>query len=368
MLDTMGIIIASNNEANLGELTRLRTASAVPFAGRYRLVDFVLSAFVNSGIANVGIATDHKYQSLLNHLGNGKAWDLARKKEGLLFLPPYSHELRPNGDNRISVLQDALGFFKRSKQQYVVVCDSTNVCNIRFEEIVELHKERHADITVVYQKVDKKSDGEVYIDLDEDKRAIDILSAKDKKKCLNRMVGYYVFTKDLLISLIEDCQLHEKTNFVKDVIAANLSKLNIYGHNFKGYLRTINSVQTFYDVSMELLDYNARGSLFMQEDKILTKSKDRIPTRYLSNSAVRNCVVADGCLIDGVVENSIISRGCVIGKGAVIKNCIIMPDCTVEANAHIECCIFDKQATVRSGKTLVGQPDFPVIVGKRRTI
>jgi glucose-1-phosphate adenylyltransferase len=364
----MGLVIAANNEANLAEITRLRTVAAVPFGGRYRLIDFVLSALVNSGIDNVGIATDHKYQSLLNHLGNGKPWDLARKKEGLLFLPPYSREPRGSGDNRIAVLTDSLGFFRRSKQQYVVLCDCNNVCNIRFEPIVELHKQRNADITVVYQKVAEKAQGETYIELNADCIATDIVYAKDKKKCLNRMVGFYVINKDLLIPLIEECQLHEKTQFIKDIIERNLNKLSIYGHNFTGYLRTVNSVQTFYDVSMELLNTDARVSLFMQDDKILTKSKDRIPTRYLSNAAVKGSIVADGCIIDGEVSDSIISRGVTIGKGAVVKGSIVMPDCTLEANSHIENCIFDKAAVIRSGKTLMGTPDFPVIVGKRRTI
>lgn len=368
MLDTMAIVLASNNEADLGELTRVRTASAVPFGGRYRLVDFVLSNIVNSGINNVGVATDHKYQSLLNHLGNGKPWDLARKKEGLLLIPPYSKDADLTGDSRIDVLSSAIGFLERHKQRYVVVCDATNVCNIQFDEIVELHRQRNADITVAYQEVCCKKPTDSYICVDEAEKINDVIFAKDTRACNNRIVGYYVFTKDRLIRILEACMLHGYNHFIKDVILRNLDKLNIYGHKITTPLRSIYSVQDFYDVSMELFDEGFRNSLFSGESKIRTKSKDRIPARYLQNSKIKNSVVADGSIIDGSVEHSIISRGVHIAKGAIIKDCIIMPDCRIEANVHLECCILDKGCVITSGKTLVGQKDFPIVVGKTRVI
>ncbi len=342
MLDTMGVILACNNEADLGELTRVRAVSALPFAGRYRLVDFVLSGMVNSGMNTVGIATGPVYQSLLNHVGSGKPWDLARKREGLFVLPPA-----PDAE-----------FYG----------DGNNVCNVRFDKIVETHKFNNADITVVYQRVKSKTDGETYVETDETGAVRDVVYAKDRKKCLNRLTGYYVFTKDLLINLLENCMLHGKKRFVKDIIEKNVGKLNIYGYCFDGFLRTIKDIDSYYTVSMELFEFDKRKDIFIPQDKIYTKSKDRVPTRYLSDAVVRSSIIADGCVINGTVENSIIFRGVRVHKGAVVKNSIVMQDGIISADATIGCCILDKNCVLREGKTLIGQPDFPLVVGKHRTI
>lgn len=367
MLDTMGVILACNNEADLGELTRVRAVSALPFAGRYRLVDFVLSGMVNSGMNTVGIATGPVYQSLLNHVGSGKPWDLARKREGLFVLPP-APDAEFYGDSRIAALSGVLRFLERSKERYVVVADGNNVCNVRFDKIVETHKFNNSDITVVYQRVKSKSDGETYVETDETGAVRDVVYAKDRKKCLNRLTGYYVFTKDLLINLLENCMLHGKKRFVKDIIEKNVGKLNIYGYCFDGFLRTIKDIDSYYTVSMELFEFDKRKDIFIPQDKIYTKSKDRVPTRYLSDAVVRSSIIADGCVINGTVENSIIFRGVRVHKGAVVKNSIVMQDGIISADATIGCCILDKNCVLREGKTLIGQPDFPLVVGKHRTI
>lgn len=367
MIDTMGVILACNNEADLGELTRNRTVAAVPFAGRYRLIDFPLSGMVNSGIRTVGIATGHVYQSLLNHVGSGKPWDLARKREGLFVLPP-AQDVVLLGDCRVAVLAGIIRFLERSKEHYVVIADGNSVCNMRFDKIVEEHKAHNADITVVYQKVKSKVDGDVYADVDEQNIVKDIVYAQDRKKCLNRMTGYYIFTKDLLINIIRNCVLHGKKHFVKDIIERNINRLKIYGYCFDGFMRAIKDIDSYFAVSMELFDFNKRKDIFISHDKIFTKSKDRIPTRYLKDACVSNSIIADGCVINGKVENSIIFRGVTVNKGAVIKNSIIMQDSIVSADANLGCCILDKNCVIREGKTLIGQTDFPLVVGKNRTI
>ena len=163
MIDTMGVILTSNADTDLGELTRLRSVAAIPFGGRYRLVDFVLSNLVNSGIVNVGVATEYNYQSLLDHIGSGKPWGLARKQFGLRFLPPFSANSNET-DERIKMLTGVIHYLKRSPQRYVIVADCNNVCNMRFDDVVALHVDSGADLTVVYQQSRDKG---VYIDVDE---------------------------------------------------------------------------------------------------------------------------------------------------------------------------------------------------------
>lgn len=369
MMDTMGVIIACNDKVNLSELERVRSVSALPFGGRYRLIDFVLSGMVNSNIINVGVATDYNYQSLLDHLGSGKPWDLARKKYGLFILPPFArHHENTSGDIEMELLTGILHYMKRSGQKYVVVADCNNICNIRFDDIVAQHRHNEADITVVYQRTDSRKDGEVYATVDDDNIVTSLHYGKGNKKCTNRLVGYYVFTKEVLISMLEKCQLQGKNNFVQDILVASLDRRKVMGYCFEGYLKTITDIDSYYNVSMDLFDSHTRKSLFVADDKILTKTKDKVPTRYLDDADVTSSIIADGCIINGTVENCILFRGVSVEKGAVIKNSIIMQDCVVSEGATLDSVIMDKNCVIRKGKTLIGQPDFPIVVGKRRTI
>lgn len=366
MIDTMGIIFSSNNETDLGELGTIRSVAALPFAGRYRLIDFILSGMVNSGIINVGVTTDYNYRSLLDHLGSGKPWDLARKKYGLFILPPFAENLSKYEDQRMGMILGALHYLKRSQQKYVVVADCNNVCNIRFEEVLARHKESGADLTIIYQDTDKGQPG-LYLDIEGD-RVCGLISKHDEKPRLHRSVGYYVFTKDLLINILERCQSQGKKDVVKDVLELYITRHNVLAYRFDKYLETITDVDSYYRVSMDLLDGDVRKQLFVADDTIFTKVKDKVPTRYLENAVVKNSMIADGCVIDGKVENCILFRGVSVEKGAKLKNCIIMQDTVISRDARLSCTILDKNCVICKGKELVGQPEFPVVVGKRRTI
>lgn len=359
MIDTMGVILTSNADTDLGELTRLRSVAAIPFAGRYRLVDFALSNFVNSGIVNVGVATEYNYQSLLDHIGSGKPWGLARKKYGLRFLPPFSANSNET-DERIKMLTGVIHYLKRSPQQYVIVADCNNVCNMRFDDVVDLHVNSGADLTVVYQN---STDDGVYVDVAEDGR---VTAIADKGN--NRLVGYYVFTKDLLVNVLERYQMHGKKQFYNDLIAGYIRRHKVMGYRFDGYLATITDTASYFRISMDLMNSDIRRSLFIADNRILTKVKDRVPTRYLDNADVADSFIADGCVIDGHVENSILFRGVTVEKGATVKNCIVMQNTVISQDARIQSCIIDKDCVILKGKELVGQPEFPVIVGKRRKI
>lgn len=359
MIDTMGVILTSNNDADLGELTRFRSVAAMPFAGRYRLVDFALSNMVNSGIVNVGVATEYNYQSLLDHLGSGKPWGLARKKYGLRFLPPFS----PNSaetDERIKMLLGVLHYLKRSPQKYVVIADCNNVCNVTFDDVVSRHVEQGADLTVVYQKSREKG---VYINVKDDQTVASL-----SEKSGNRLVGYYVFTKDLLVNVLERYQVLGRKEFFGDLIAGYIKRHKTLAYEFTGYLASVTDTDSYYRVSMDLMRSEVRKNLFISDRHILTKVKDMVPTRYLENANVRNSFIADGCVIDGEVENCILFRGVTIEKGASVKDSIIMQNSVVSQNVRLSACILDKDCVIKKGKELVGQKDFPVVVGKHRTI
>lgn len=366
MIDTMGVVFSSNNETNLGELANVRSVAALPFAGRYRLIDFVLSGMVNSGIINVGVTTDYNYQSLLDHLGSGKPWDLARKKYGLFILPPFARNLDMYEDQRMGMILGILHYLKRSQQKYVLVADCNNVCNIRFDGAFALHKKSGADLTIIYQETDGEQQG-TYLDIEGD-RVCGVVATTDGKPRTHRAVGYYIFTKDLLVNVLERCQSLGKKHFDKDVIEFYIKKHNVVAYRFDNYLATITDVDSYYRVSMDLLNADVRKQLFVADDTIFTKIKDKVPARYLQNASVKNSMVADGCVIDGSVENCILFRGVTVERGAVLKNCIVMQDTVISRNARLSCTILDKNCVIGNGKELVGQPEFPIVVGKRRTI
>ena len=366
MINTMAVILTGGSQHDLGELTRLRIVAAIPFAGRYRLVDFALSNMVNSGIINVGVATDYNYQSLLDHLGSGKPWGLARKKYGLTFLPPFSGS-NANADDRMKMLLSILHYIKRSQQKYVVVADCNIVCNMTFNDAVNQHIDKGAELTVVYAKSDEKQHG-AFVTVQKDGFVSGIADVKDVKKTGNKLVGYYIFTKDLLVNVLERCQMVGKCNFFQDLLGAYFARKKVLGYCFQGYFAQVVDTNSYYQATMDLMNSDVRKGLFFSDNRIITKVKDKAPTKYLMNAQVCNSMIADGCVIDGKVENCILFRGVTVQKGADIKNCIIMQNSVISQNVRLGSCIIDKDCVILAGRELVGQPDFPIVVGKRRTI
>lgn len=366
MIDTMAVVLTGNNDCDLGELTRLRSVAAIPFGGRYRLVDFALSNVVNSGIVNVGVATDYNYQSLLDHLGSGKPWGLARKKYGMTLLPPFSANYS-HADDRMKMLLAILHYLKRSQQKYVVVADCNVVCNLTFNQAVAEHEESGAELTVVYAKSEKKQSG-VFVTVRKDGGVTGFADVKEIKKQGNKLVGYYIFTKDLLVNVLERCQMLGKGDFFQDLLGTYFARNKVRGYLFNGYFAQVTDTNSYYNAMMDLMNTDVRKGLFFADNRILTKIKDKAPTKYLMNAEVSDSMIADGCVIDGKVENCILFRGVTVEKGADIKNCIIMQNSVVSQNVRLASCIIDKDCVILQGRELVGQPDFPIVVGKRRTI
>lgn len=365
MMDTMGVILTVDNDYDMGDLTSLRSVAAIPFGGRYRLIDFALSNLVNSGIVNVGVATDYNYQSLMDHLGSGKPWGLARKKYGLTLLPPFN--ANPSlADERLKMLIGILNYLKRSQQKYIIIAESNNVCNMTFDKALEQHKESAAELTLVY--TESADDRGMFVNIDEEDGRVKGLADKRKGKKGNKLVGYYIFTKDLLVNILERCQMLGKRSFYNDLLENYINRGKVKSFRFDGYLAQVCDTAGYYKISMDLMNSEVRKSLFMSDNRILTKVKDRVPTHYMFNAEVSDSMIADGCIIDGKVQNSILFRGVRIAKGADVRNCIIMQDTVISENVRLSCCIIDKDCVILGGRELVGQPDFPVVVGKRRTI
>lgn len=370
----LGLIFSENPEASLGELTASRSPAAVPVGGRYRIIDFILSDMVNSGIDKVGITTGMKNRSLTDHLGSGKDWDLARKQNGLFIISPTENA---DGGNRrlngVDYINNAMSYLKRSSQEYVMVCDCNTICNINFEDVAKFHFEKGADVTMVYTEVGELAAEQlahhIMLGVDEDGGVTDIQLYPKRQKTNLSYMHMMLIRKELLIEITDDCLAHDKHSISRDILLANLKKLRFFGYRFDGYRKKIDSIRSFFEFNLDMLKPELRKSLFGDEEKsVYTKVKDSVPTRYGTGAAVSNSFIADGCTIEGTVENSVIFRGVKIGRGSKIKNAVIMQNSQIMDNCSVENAVFDKEVILRSGKKLMGQGTYPLVIGKRTIV
>ncbi len=367
--DTAGIIFAHNKLLEMRELTQWRTVASVPFGGRYRMIDFPLSSMVNSGIKSVGVVTRSDYYSLMSHLGTGKEWDLNRKKNGLSILPPSIGESPSVVDetSKIALLRGILEYIRSCDCKYILLSDSNVIANMDYGKLLEEHIEKQAYMTALYKAnvFDKmKFKNNAFIDVDADGRICDITINQDIQLHSNMLLGTYIIEKGLLEFLICQCAAHNKYDFERDIIQGMASTLDIYACKYDGFAEKIDSVEAFFNVNRELLNPNVRKELFCQGREILTKVHDEVPTFFSDTSEVKNSMLADGCIIEGTVENSIIFRNVKIKKGAIVRNSIIMQGTVIGEGAELEYCITDRLVNVSKERRLHGTPTYPSVFPK----
>lgn len=370
MKNVLGLINLHENEELLKELTRLRPLAALPFGGRYRLIDFVLSNMVNSGITNVGIIVKNKYRSLMDHLRSGKEWDLARKRDGLFILPPPDHVHYANsiykGD--LEHFHTHVDFLKRSSQEYVIVAGSHTVYNADYQESFRYHLEKRADITILYKEEEPGSrrhfTGATTLTVAEDGRVTDMQVSTGRAAGGPICLETFIMSKYLLLNIIEDCIARGEYDFVKEGIIRHLGQYSIYGYPFHGYMAKINSVQGYFRATMDLLRPEVWQDLFLKSGPVYTKVKDEPPANYRDQAAVSNVLVANGCVIEGRVENSVLFRSVRVHRGAYVNNCIIMQKCEIGPNAVLENVICDKDVKISAAKRMIGDKNYVMVIEK----
>lgn len=369
-----GLIFSNIHDENLRELTSLRTMASVPFGGRYRLIDFALSNMVNSDITKVGIITHYNYQSLLDHVGTGKDWDLARRSGGIKILPPFITAYDARGvdslyNTRLEALMGVSNFINRCTEDVLVLSDCDVICNINLKDVLRQHEETNADITIVTKHLSggvAPSLRHSVVDFDESGRLLDISEytsefGLDVNICTNIMV----INRSYLSGILLDAASHGYTSFFRDILARNVKKANYRVYRYEGFYALINSLAGYFDCSMRLLDTDVRHELFNVPSRpVYTKVRNSAPTAYRGGAAVRNSLIADGCVIEGEVENSIIFRGVRIGRGTCVKNSILLQDTFVGQNVSLNCVVTDKNAVIRDDRVLSGHSTMPFFIGK----
>ena len=377
MNDVMGVVFTSKDNLNLRELATNRAVAAMPVAGRYRIIDFTLSNLVNSGVRNVGVIAQKNYKSLMDHLGSGKEWNLHTRNNGLFILPPYvTRENAGEYTGLIEALRANFDYLRRSRQQYVIVTNSDYVCNVSFEKMIEQHIKSGADVTMMYTKANalnleysSSSDNvHAFLDVNAEGCIKNIQVNPNAADYPNLSMGAFVIKRTLLIHLIDQAARGSKEIYA-DIFLPYIQNGNmkIMGYEFNGFYRRVETIKGFFGLNMELLKPEVRKELFYNQP-IFTKTRDDAPALYRKGAEVKNSLVADGCIIEGSVENCVLFRGVHVGRGANLKNCIVMQDSYVEENVEMENVILDKAVTVRARGRLVGMDQYPIVIGKNVTL
>lgn len=374
--EALGIIFPNSYDGLVPELVTERLMASIPFASRYRVCDFVLSSMARAGISNVSMPVRENYLSLMDHLGSGREWDLARKNGGLNIIPPFAQKDAKIYHGRVEALESIKGFLVSQTEKYVVMSDTNMIVNMDFSDLLTTHKKSGADITVVYRKMEipesfrKPSWGndEFYYTLDvEGKRVKQLFVNPKREGIVNYSMNIYVMERERLIRLVDEAFVLGFTCFERDVIAPQIDMLDVQGYCYDGYAAHIHDMKSYFDENMKLLeDENLKG--LFGPGPVWTKVRDDNPTRYIKGAKVSNVMAADGCVIEGEVENSILFRGVKVKKGAKVKNCVLMQDTVIEENASVEYVITDKKVRITEGKALVGTETFQVFVSKKQIV
>ncbi len=366
-MKAIGIILAGGTSDRLGELCKERAVAAMPVGGSYRAIDFSLSNMTNSGIDKVAVIAQFNMRSLQDHLSAAKWWDFGSKRGGLFIFSPYTtldsaNWYRGTAD---SIYQN-ISYLEKSNEPYVVIASGDGIAKMDFNDVIEYHEAKGADVTIVYKDLagtSKQPHRYGILQIDDDSRIVGFEEKPENPKGTTASTGIYVMGREFLINALKAAIPAGKYNLVKDIIIPNEDKLKIYAYEYKNYWVTLNSTKAYYDANMKFLDKDVR-KLLLTEPYIYTKPKDDPPVKYNITADVKNSLISGGTIIDGSIENSVVFRKAYIGEGSRVKDSVILESTKIGKNCVIEYAILDKEVKIADGMSVIGTPDEPAVVPK----
>lgn len=363
-MKALGIILAGGNNSRIQELSKKRAIAAMPIGGSYRCIDFALSNMSNSHIQKVAILAQYNARSLNEHLSSSKWWDFGRKQGGLYtFTPTVTASNNWWYRGTADAMYQNIDFLKRRHEPYVIITSGDCVYKVDFNELLDYHIEKKADITIVCKDLPPGTDVTRYgvIRMNEDARITEFEEKPMLASSNTVSTGIYIIRRRQLIEMLERCAQEERYDFVSDILIRYKNLKRIYGYKLKTYWSNIASVESYYATNMDFLKPEVRKFFFRDEPKIATKVDDLPPAKYNVGSDVRNSLVASGCIINSKVENSILFKKAFVGKNCVIKNSIILNDVYIGDNTHIENCIVESRNTLRANTYYCGDNGIKVV-------
>ena len=369
-MNVMGIIFA--NDATIGTLTEKRTMASLPFGGRYRQVDFALSNLTAAGVRHVGIISRHSYQSLMNHVGSGEEWGLELGEGGLEYLTPYAQSVSDTYRGKLDSLHTAMDFLTEGPaDELVVLIDSAIVSNVDLNKVLASHVASGKDITVVTKSgiCDGKKPIDLAIRMDGNEIK-DIVVDYPAPAEFNASMDIFVTSKAWLISMVESAMAHGMCHLDRDLVMSgwHLKKVSVNVYQFDGIALYNETEEEYYHNTLALLNKKVRANVFYGNHPVWTKVRDRVPCYYGEDVEIENVLLADGCVLEGEVEDSVLFRQVTVEKGAEVENCIIMNDCVIGEGAELKYVILDKDVTVTPGAKLYGTKEHPVVIRKGETV
>ncbi|MDD6023901.1 MAG: glucose-1-phosphate adenylyltransferase subunit GlgD [Oscillospiraceae bacterium] len=367
MSHVIGLISTNYTGANYGKLIEDRPVASIPFAGRYRLIDFALSSMVNSDIDTVGVITPANYRSLADHLNMGREWGLNKKQGGMFMLPGAVHGLK-DVSARFSLRDVILNkdFFHRADEETVLFCAANRVYNIDFRPAIEKHEKTGAPVTLIYKKVRQGEHARgLFLKIGASGLVSSIApSAKGEANCF---LDSMLISRSMLLEFI-DCYQNLGYIDIMDILSANLGQIQVNSWCYTGYEHAVDDAEDYMHVSQDLLRPEVAEELFNEDRPILTKTQDSPPAKYLPGARVKNSLIAASCVLEGTVENSILFRNVTIGKGAVVRNSVLMQHCVISPGAVVENVICDKYVTISPDVKLSGSEKKPFVIGKKQEL
>lgn len=360
----VGIILAGGNNSRMRELSDKRAIAAEPIAGSYRAIDFALSNMSNSRVQRVAVLTQYNSRSLNEHMSSSKWWDFGRKQGGLFVFPAMltannSWWYRGSAD---SMFQN-ISFLKESHEPYVVIASGDGVYKLDYNKVLEFHIAKRADITVVCTECTRDEVNRFgVIRMNEDSRIVEFEEKPMVPKSNLVSAGIYVIRRRLLIELLEKCAAEDRWDFVKDILIRYKDLKKICGYKMDTYWSNISTVESYYRTNMDFLDPEVRNYFFRQEPNIYTRVNDNPPAKYNPGCQIRNSLISAGCILNGTVENSVLSRNVFVGNNCVIKNSIVLSGVYIGENTHIENCIVESRDTIRANSYYCGEDGIKIVI------
>ena len=362
MKGLLGLINLYENETHLFPLTKHRPPASIPFAGRYRLIDFALSNLVNAGVITVGVMVRDKYRSLIDHLRSGKDWDLARKKDGLFVLPP-AQTANCAATNDLENFLGNLDYIYAASEDFVIICGTKTVCNIPIEQAFHYHLAVGADVTVIGGDFSAGSNG-ICLNIGDDGRVVGSAPNSEGSVYDIQPLGFYILSKTLMAELIRRYSMQNNVAGLFEGIIRDAATLRVFVFRHNGYAARIDSVEHYFQHHMELLIPAVWQELFFRYGPVFTRVKDEAPSKYKGQASVKNSIIANGCIIEGTVENSILFRSVVVERGAEVRNSILIQNSRIGPDARLNHVLCDKDAWVTAGRCMNGTSAVPYIVEK----
>ena len=363
-MKTIGLITANYTNSKFGSLTEKRPLASLPFAGRYRLIDFVLSNIINAGITKVGIITPFNSGSIIDHVGSGKPWSLDRKKDGLFLMPGSVYGVHTDDSKFLfKDITDNRAFVERSDSEYVLISSSSHVYNMDYNELIDFHAASDNEMTILYKKV-VAEEGCIgyFLNIDSNGK-VKGFDTNPSIGSSNLFMDCVIVNRNFLLDCINWFEALGHKDFF-EIINDNIDKFKVGGYEFTGYLGKIDDVSEYLKVCSDLADYDIRNEIFHEDRTIYTKVQDDAPVLYRGAGTAVNSIIGAGCRIEGVVDHSSIFRSTKIGSNAIVKNCVVMMYCEIGDGAVLENVICDKFVKVSPGVKLIGSPEKPIILDK----